>query len=287
MNKHVLSAKHLFFTKKYHKSSKEAIKVVKVVKNHKCPFCSKMFKSRGGKYKHIKKCFDNPEILKKKLEEQEKHFLYELEEKHKKLDKLAKQKDNLEVTYLREKIAILEKHKVVQTQNINTQNNNYINIQLYLDKHCQNAMPIMDFIKELQFKLTDINPKRPASTIESLSRAITAKLEDMEETERPMHCSDVKRLVFHVKDASGWTTDVDNKKIDKAIGWANMRHQGAWYERVKEEGLDQTKKDVEYHTMNVAMAKFSDDPKKAKRKIKRAIANTTKIKNSCLHKPIK
>ena len=66
MNKHVLSAKHLFFTKKYHKSSKEAIKVVKVVKNHKCPFCSKMFKSRGGKYKHIKKCFDNPEILKKK-----------------------------------------------------------------------------------------------------------------------------------------------------------------------------------------------------------------------------
>ena len=78
-------------------------------------------------------------------------------------------------------------------------------------------MPIMDFIKNLQFKLTDINPQRPASTIESLSKCITDKLEDMDETERPVHCSDAKRLVFHVKDASGWTKDVNNKKIDKAI----------------------------------------------------------------------
>ena len=32
--------------------------------------------------------------------------------------------------------------------------------------------------------------------------------------------------------------------------------------------------------MNVAMAKFSDDPKKAKKKIKRAIAGATSLKSA-------
>ena len=166
---------------------------------------------------------------------------------------------------------MLNEHSA-QTQNINTQNNNYINIQLYLDEKCKNAMPIMDFIKDLQFKLTDINPERPASTIESLSKCITDKLEDMDETERPVHCSDAKRLVFHVKDASGWTKDVNNKKIDKAIGWANMRHQGAWIKKATSEDMVNQKNDLDYLHMNVAMGKFSDDPQKAKRKVKRAIA---------------
>ena len=164
------------------------------------------------------------------------------------------------------------------TQNINTQNNNYINIQLYLNEQCKNAMPIMDFIRDLQFKLSDINPERPASTIESLSKCITDKLEDMDQTERPVHCSDAKRLVFHVKDASGWTKDVNNKRMDKAIGWANMRHQGAWIKKATSEDLVNQKNDLDYLNMNVAMGKFSDDPRKAKRKVKRAIAKAVHLK---------
>jgi len=126
--------------------------------------------------------------------------------------------------------------------------------------------------------LSDINPERPASTIESLSKCITDKLEDMDQTERPVHCSDAKRLVFHVKDASGWTKDINNKKMDKAIGWANMRHQGAWIKKATNEDWTNKKHDTGYLNMNVAMGKFSDDPKKAKRKVKRAIAKAVTLK---------
>ena len=162
----------------------------------------------------------------------------------------------------------------------NTQNNTqHISINVYLNEHCKDAVPIMDFIKDLQFTLTDIDPDRPASTIESLSKVITDKLSGMEETERPVHCSDAKRLNFYIKDASaGWVKDIDNKKIDKAIGFANMRHQCAWHSHAKQEGLDNAKKDTNYHIMNMAMAKFSDNPNKAKRKIKRAIADATNFK---------
>ena len=100
-----------------------------------------------------------------------------------------------------------------------------------------------------------------------------------------MHCSDAKRLVFHVKDASGWTKDVNNKKIDKAIGWANMRHQGAWIKKATSEDMASQKNDLDFLHMNVAMGKFSDDPSKAKRKIKRAIAKNTYLpKNWSLQK---
>jgi Fe-S-cluster formation regulator IscX/YfhJ len=290
--KHLLTAKHRRAVGEISKKPEMNRKKTRVKKKQFCKFCNRFFKSPSGRWKHEKKCLRNPMVLQQKLEEAKKEiefFKKEKEEQNKKIHMLEKENLKDKVEFLTESLKREEEsHQKTrelklgsgQTQNINTQNNNYINIQLYLDEKCKNAMPIMDFIKDLQFKLLDINSERPASTIESLGKCITDKLEDMDVTERPMHCSDVKRLVFHVKDASGWAKDVDNKKIDKAIGWANMRHQGAWHSYAKKEGIDKSKvKDTDYHNMNVAMAHFSDDPKKAKGKIKRVIASTTDFKN--------
>ena len=285
--KHLLTAKH----QRAASGSKKPRKSPKLI----CSYCSKTFKSRGGKWKHEKKCPENPIIiqndLQRKLEEAKKEiefFKKEKEERNKKIHMLEKENLKDKVEFLTESLKREEeshqKTRELQlagaggTQNINTQNNNYINIQLYLNEKCKNAMPIMDFIRDLQFKLTDINPERPASTIESLSKCITDKLEDMDQTERPVHCSDAKRLVFHVKDASGWTKDINNKKMDKAIGWANMRHQGAWIKKATSEDLVNQKDDLDFLHMNVAMGKFSDDPQKAKRKVKRAIAKAVHLK---------
>ena len=271
LDKHKLTAKH--------KKNYEKLQVSKKSSKLECPFCPKTFKTRGGKWKHMKKCSRNPNILIEKLEI-EKERNKELKQKLQEQDKTHEnEKVKLENKYLKDTVEVLKNNKG-NTQNINTQNNNYFNIQVYLDEKCKNAMPIMDFIRDLQFKLTDINPERPSSTIESLSKCITDKLEDMDETERPVHCSDAKRLVFHVKDASGWTKDVNNKKMDKAIGWANMRHQGAWIKKATSEDMVNQKNDLDYLNMNVAMGKYSDDPSKAKKKIKRAIAKAVPINKS-------
>jgi hypothetical protein len=276
-NKHKLAILALLSLQKRAKGDSEgpngpnAEKVPENVKKFECHFCARLFKSKGGKYKHIKKCSNYPTNLKKQLKEER--------TKNKKLVNII---DTRELEHLREKVAILEKHKIIQ--NIETQNNNIqnINIQLFLNENCANAIPIMDFIKNLKFKLTDIDPNRPNSTIESLTNIVVTELNQLDNTERPIHCSDAKRHHFYVKDASGWAKDIDNKKIDKAMGWANMRHQGAWHEYAKEKGLDSQKKDVNYHKMNVAMAAWSDDPAKAKKKVKRAIAGATNLKNAKL-----
>jgi len=243
-------------------------------KKNKCNFCGKIYLHSSSLYRHKKKCKKKEE---KKEEERLKNDI--ITSKDKEIAKLRKMLEDEKRMNKKKQEQMIEIAK-------NAGNKNTFNIQVFLNDKCKNAMPIMEFVKDLQFKLTDINPERPASTIESLSKCITDKLDDMEETEKPIYCTDQKRLVFHVKDASGWTKDINNKKIDNAIGWANVRHQGAWIRKAKADDWVNQKNDTNYLNMNVAMGKFSDNPKKAKMKIKRAIAkHTTFPKNWSLQKP--
>ena len=264
--KHLKSKLHLNLVNGYDKKYK-----------YECEFCSKKYIQCAGLSRHKRKC----KI--KKLKEKQEEEIQKLKIEISKTDAMiAKDK---EIEKLRSMLEEKDKRLMEMTKNAGNNNNNTFNIQVFLDKECKDAMPIMDFIKDLQFKLTDINPERPASTIESLSKCITDKLEDMDETERPVHCTDPKRLVFHVKDASGWTKDVNNKKIDNALNVANICHQGAWRKKAQSENMVHQKNHMDYLNMNVAMGKWSDNPEKAKKKIKRAIAKNTYLpKNWSLQK---
>jgi len=265
---------------KRHLNSKSHLKKIKALEEgnsiYECSFCTKKYLCRTSLCRHKKTC-------KKKIEKETQNKILEEEKKKidfenfEKFEKMKKQFEQENAKLKLERDAALD--RVIEMSK-NTGNNNTFNIQVFLDKECKNAMPIMDFIKDLQFKLTDINQERPASTIESLSKCITDKLENMDETERPVHCTDQKRLIFHVKDASGWTKDVDNKKIDDAIGWANARHQGAWIKKATNDNWLKKKHDTNYLNMNIAMGKFSDNPDWAKKKVKRAIAKVTNWKET-------
>ena len=85
---------------------------------------------------------------------------------------------------------------------------------------------------------------------------------------------------YSVSHGWGWEKDEENKKIDKAIGFANTRHQGAWHKYAEEKGLDNATKDDYYLQMNVEMGSWSDNPVKYKKKIKRAIGEITPIKEA-------
>ena len=224
---------------------------------YECLSCGKKFKTRSGRWKHRKKC-SSLENLQQKLEKakvKEENLKQQLESANKTIETLA-QKTGI--------------------QNINTQNN----INIYLNENCKDAISLMDFIRGLTFKLYDIDPYCHNSSIESLSKVVVDNLKKLDNTKRPIHCSDKKRMKFYVKDASGWEKDEENKKIDKAIGFANTRHQGAWHKYAEERGLDNATKDDYYLQMNVEMGSWSDDPIKYKKKIKRAIGEITPIKEA-------
>ena len=51
----------------------------------------------------------------------------------------------------------------------------------------------------------------------SVTNIFAKQLRDLKPTERPIHCSDKKRLKFYVKDNDQWKKDENNEKIDKTI----------------------------------------------------------------------
>jgi len=50
-----------------------------------------------------------------------------------------------------------------------------------------------------------------------ISNIFTKHLTDMAATERPIHCSDKKRLQFYIKDSDKWEKDKTHEKLDKTI----------------------------------------------------------------------
>jgi len=283
---HILTMKHKRRKKNSELLLKSSKLLLKSSKVYDCKLCEKKYKYRQGLYVHKKNAHST---------ENKKIDLDIFEDFKKQLAETKKNDAALRVALCRERVALCQERaahiKTSQKATSDTQQNfNVIKklaerptIMVFLNQKCQNAAPLLDFIKTLHFPLTDINPGRPLSSIESISNCIVKELKMLDDTERPIHCSDAKRLNFYVKDASGWAMDTDNKKIDKALGWANSRHQSAWHSYAKKEGIDKSKvKDTDYHNMNVAMAAWSDNPEKAKKKVKRAIATATNLKKSKL-----
>lgn len=105
--------------------------------------------------------------------------------------------------------------KVGNTTNNNTINNMQINF--YLNEECKNAMNITDFINSLQLSLEDLLYTRDNGYIKGITNIFVKNLQDLNPNDRPIHCSDRKKLQFYVKDDDQWEQDTSHMKVDQTI----------------------------------------------------------------------
>ena len=102
--------------------------------------------------------------------------------------------------------------------NINNSNNRSFNLNLFLNETCKDAMNITDFINSIQLNLTDLEKVGELGYVEGISKIIIDNLKLLDVTERPVHCSDLKREVMYVKDKDKWEKENEcNTKIKKLI----------------------------------------------------------------------
>jgi len=209
-DKHLLTSKHVRLTNVNENSNDISI----TEKEFKCIDCNKLYKSRVGLWKHKKTCkIFHEEISENKItsssSESEIKILTNLV-----LDVV---KQNQELT---NKIVDICKTGIqsntISNSNINS-NNKTFNLQFFLNETCKNAMNITDFINSLQLQLSDLENVGKLGYVDGISSIIVQNLNALDETTRPIHCTDKKRETFYIKDEDKWEKDDEQKKKIKKV----------------------------------------------------------------------
>ena len=96
--------------------------------------------------------------------------------------------------------------------------NNTLNIQLFLNETCKDALNLTDFIDTLDLNSADLELSRENGAAAGIANIFVKGLKALSMDKRPIHCSDLKREVLFVKDDGVWEQEDDDKqKIKDAI----------------------------------------------------------------------
>uniref|UniRef100_A0A6C0IHI6 C2H2-type domain-containing protein n=1 Tax=viral metagenome TaxID=1070528 RepID=A0A6C0IHI6_9ZZZZ len=174
--------------------------------------CGKKYKDYSGLWRHKKKC----EII--NIENTNKTDPGKNEEL---INYLLKENQEFKSLILE----IVKKDNTINNNNNNTISNSIVNshnktfnLQFFLNETCKNAMNINEFVDSIKLQLSDLENVAKIGYVEGLSKIIIKNLNDLDVTERPVHCSDSKRDTMYVKDEDKWEKESeDNHKVLKAI----------------------------------------------------------------------
>jgi uncharacterized protein YneR len=251
-----------------------------------CKDCDKNFKSRTSLWRHKKKTC----LLKNKSEES----LVKITDSQNNnnlintlIQQLAEvQTKNQVITneLVRQNQKILEHIVKTPTNITNTNCNNKMTINMYLNKECKDAMNLADFVDKVQVSLDDLKYTAEYGYVKGISNIFAKQLQDMKPTERPIHCSDKKRMQFYIKEEDKWEKDTKHSKIDKSIGEVmlkqikKIRH---WEDDnpnfMHDEKLRNTWNKMIQQTLGGAS---DDEMKKNKMDIKKEVSKIIEVKNA-------
>jgi hypothetical protein len=183
-------------------------------KKYECE-CGKEYNDRAGLWRHKKKCIK--ETINEEKEKDENNITPDL------IIEIIKQNQQLQKQNYDLQTQVLELCKNGTHSNNNNSNNNNshnktFNLQFFLNETCKDAMNIMDFVDSIKIQLSDLEKVGQIGFVEGISNIIVKNLNSLDETKRPVHCTDSKREVMYVKDEDKWEKENETKvKLRKAI----------------------------------------------------------------------
>ena len=205
--------KHLATDK--HKNNENGSKMVvndseksQKVANYECE-CGKIYKYDSGYYRHKKKCIGESKPSSNDDEDPSDKELIMM---------LIKQNTQL-IQQNAELVKTGTNNTTISNNSHNTNSHNKtFNLQFFLNETCKDAMNIMDFVDSIKLQLSDLENVGKMGFVDGISNIIVKSLNSLDETKRPVHCTDTKREVMYVKDENKWEKENDNKpKIRKLI----------------------------------------------------------------------
>jgi len=261
-----------------------------------CMVCDKKYKYASGLSKHKKKCHApsdggglenivvglDPTSVVDDSVDLEKEFLKQEVEELKIMMKQILNNQNESTTNFDTLKDIIPK--------IGNTYNNRMSINIYLNEKCKDAMNLTDFVENVKVSLEDVMYTKNHGFVKGISNIFVKQLQDMEPTQRPIHCSDKKRLQFYVKDADKWEKDCSHEKINKTIDditLKQIKHVKLW-EKAHPNYLEDDSLLMEWQIMirNMTGTEGPNGLEKEKASIKRELGISVEVKNELLDKKI-
>ncbi len=273
-NKHLITSKHIKATNDNNLATEKWQKMANRV--FCCENCGKEYNDRTGLWRHNKVCIKNHE---KNVSNST------INDKNDKLIEFL-MKENKEI---KEMILEIVKNGITNTNTNNSHNNNNnhtnshnkaFNLNFFLNETCKNAMNITDFVDSIKLQLNDLMEVGELGYVEGISKIIVKNLNNLDETERPVHCTDKKRETMYVKDQGEWNKEDDNKthlrKAITKVADKNIRLLPQFREKYPEYKNSSSKVSDKYDKMVIEVMTSDQDKNE---KIIKHISKVTTIKD--------
>ena len=197
-------------------------------KTYEC-VCGKEYNTRSGLFKHKKKCnYKTPEEIK------EEQFIEYIEEQR------IRQEKHLEEQKIRDeelKQQIAGMSLVTNNHNTINNNNNIINLKLFLNNDCKDAMGMTEFLNSIRVSEEDLITFVEEGYVKGITRVIERHLSELEITERPIHCTDKKRqTIYFNSEKEGWKKDEEIIQLDRMINTVENKSYYKFLDAHKEKG---------------------------------------------------
>lgn len=157
-----------------------------------CDYCNKSFAYKSGLCRHVQKCSNVSKTVSEYIKTED-QILDKIEEKNQELLK-----------------AIDNKLK------LNTNINQQVNINIFLNDDCKHAMDITDFVEGLRISMEDLYYTKNNGYAPGISNILNKYLIALKPTERPIHCINTEKLHFYIKNDNSWNED-EGEELDKKI----------------------------------------------------------------------
>lgn len=166
--------------------------------------CGKTYSHRGSLYNHKKICKDNNDTT-------DNNNLIEI------IKSLLIQNNETTNKVLEQNSQLIDLANKPVINNTNCNNNNTFNLNTFLNVNCKDAINISDYINNIKVSIEDFENIHKNDPIYIYNKYWIQPLMLMDQTKRPIHCTDKKRKNFAVKDNDTWKRKQQCEQINLGI----------------------------------------------------------------------
>ena len=223
-NNHLITAKHKNNTDKLQNTTK-------ILNNtYKCN-CGNTYKYRQGLSNHKRKCNFKPV---EEIPIINTNFVLELIKENQEIKKLLieqNKQNNILINKFVEKDLVANNITNNNNTNNNTINNNQkFNLNFFLNETCKDEMNMKDFIENIKVTFEELLTIGDTGFVNGVSELFIKRLQNLDITKRPIHCTDIKRETIYLKEEDKWNKDDnENTKLKEAIEKVEYKNVSALY----------------------------------------------------------